>query len=583
MYLLSVGVLMPLSSVLGIDLCGTYGLRMMNVFACFANFYIMYNIQKRLYPEMKGLESSLQVLLSAMNLAIFPLLYFFTFLYYTDAIATGLILLTYLLQLDGCTLLATLTASIAVLVRQTNVVWVAFIAFLSISHVLKLHILKYNSRLSPTVSRSTKYLQRLVALWCCTRGPASSNPTSQCSDTREYGTSLVDELSSLLHCPATVKHNTCIKARSWAEAMKPPKMLWLIMLLIVCVVVQYNIISTWLVGGSNSGTGYGFSYAEPGVATAVREELLNAAVNRLRLDDSVSVNIGQKVLHELIMQLGRELLAVGAFGEVSVQTAAYTSLSQVPLTSHATPRLYIITPTYRRPEQIPELTRMAQTLMHVQNLHWLVIEDAENKTQLVSDLLQRTSISHDHLVAPMPQLFKKRKGPKPRGVSNRNRGLEWLRDNATDGVFYFADDDNTYDIRLFEEIRTTKQVSMWPVGLCTKFGLSSPVVVNGTFVGFYDGWVAGRKFPVDMAGFAVNVQFLLKRPKAKMPYKPGFEEDGFLKSLSPFDPEEIELKAKNCTQVLVWHTQTKKNEASAALDLGKYNNTNLVILKQLIV
>jgi len=60
------------------------------------------------------------------------------------------------------------------------------------------------------------------------------------------------------------------------------------------------------------------------------------------------------------------------------------------------------------------------------------------------------------------------------------------------------------------QIRTTKRVSMWPVGLCTKFGLSSPVVVNGTFVGFYDGWVAGRKFPVDMAGFAVNVEFLLK-------------------------------------------------------------------------
>lgn len=36
-----------------------------------------------------------------------------------------------------------------------------------------------------------------------------------------------------------------------------------------------------------------------------------------------------------------------------------------------------------------------------------------------------------------------------------------------------------------------------------------------------------------------------------MPYKPGFEEDGFLKSLSPFDPEEIELKAKNCTQVSI--------------------------------
>jgi hypothetical protein len=50
-------------------------------------------------------------------------------------------------------------ASIAVLVRQTNVVWVAFIAFLSISHVLKLHVLQYNSRLSPKLLKSTKYLQ----------------------------------------------------------------------------------------------------------------------------------------------------------------------------------------------------------------------------------------------------------------------------------------------------------------------------------------------------------------------------------------------------------------------------------------
>lgn len=164
------------------------------------------------------------------------------------------------------------------------------------------------------------------------------------------------------------------------------------------LVVQYHYSSTWLVGGSNSGTGSGLNYAVPAVAAAVKEELLHAAVDRLRLDDSVSVSIGQKLLRELMMQLGHELLAVGACGEVPVQAVAETTLSQVPLMSHTTPPLYIITPTYRRPEQIPELTRMAQTLMHVQNLHWLVIEDAENKTQLVSDLLQRSGISHDHLV-----------------------------------------------------------------------------------------------------------------------------------------------------------------------------------------
>lgn len=42
------------------------------------------------------------------------------------------------------------------------------------------------------------------------------------------------------------------------------------------------------------------------------------------------------------------------------------------------------------------------------------------------------------------------------------------------------------------------------------------MVVNGTFMGFYDGWVAGRKFPVDMAGFAVSVQFLLQVTKISL-------------------------------------------------------------------
>jgi hypothetical protein len=39
---------------------------------------------------------------------------------------------------------------------------------------------------------------------------------------------------------------------------------------------------------------------------------------------------------------------------------------------------------------------------------------------------------------------------------------------------------------------------MWPVGLITKYGVSSPIVKNGTISGFYDGWIGGRKFPVRM-------------------------------------------------------------------------------------
>ena len=98
-------------------------------------------------------------------------------------------------------------------------------------------------------------------------------------------------------------------------------------------------------------------------------------------------------------------------------------------------------------------------------------------------------------------------------------------------------------------MRYTKKVSMWPVGLVTKFGVSSPIVKAGKLSGFYDGWIGGRKYPVDMAGFAVSVKFLHERPQAKMPFKTGYEEDGFLKSLAPLNNTEIELLANNCTEV----------------------------------
>ena len=53
----------------------------------------------------------------------------------------------------------------------------------------------------------------------------------------------------------------------------------------------------------------------------------------------------------------------------------------------------------------------------------------------------------------MPQRFRRIKGPKPRGVAGRNTALRWIVENAEDeGVIYFADDDNAYDLRLFQEV-----------------------------------------------------------------------------------------------------------------------------------
>ena len=50
-------------------------------------------------------------------------------------------------------------------------------------------------------------------------------------------------------------------------------------------------------------------------------------------------------------------------------------------------------------------------------------------------------------------------------------------------------------------------MSVFPVGLVGKYGLSSPVVRNNSVHAFYDAYNGGRTFKVDMAGFAVNVNF----------------------------------------------------------------------------
>ena len=61
-------------------------------------------------------------------LAVFPVLYFFTFLYYTDASSVFFVLLMYYLSLRGNHFAAALAGSASIMVRQTNVIWVVFTA-----------------------------------------------------------------------------------------------------------------------------------------------------------------------------------------------------------------------------------------------------------------------------------------------------------------------------------------------------------------------------------------------------------------------------------------------------------------------
>ncbi len=261
-------------------------------------------------------------------------------------------------------------------------------------------------------------------------------------------------------------------------------------------------------------------------------------------------------------------------------------------TLHA-PVIYFVTPTHARREQVAELTRLSQTLMHVSNLVWVLSEDAETCSELVAEIALRSSLPHVRLARPMPQKYKqevvyktkkgykKKKKKEPRGVANRNAALDWIANNATiDGVVYFGDDDNTYDLRLFDEIRSTQGVSLFPVGLLEERGVSGPIINgnNSRVIGFTDPWFHDRVFPIDMAGFAVTVE-LIRTSGARMSFVPGAEENDFLQALG-VPKENMEAKAANGTLVLVWHTQSVKKPVPIVKPEKMGEKTNLTPLLQ---
>lgn len=52
------------------------------------------------------------------------------------------------------------------------------------------------------------------------------------------------------------------------------------------------------------------------------------------------------------------------------------------------------------------MLRLSHTLMLVQNLHWVVVEDAEHKSTLVTKLLASTGLNYTHLSEPTPPKWK---------------------------------------------------------------------------------------------------------------------------------------------------------------------------------
>ncbi|KAF7694058.1 dol-P-Glc:Glc(2)Man(9)GlcNAc(2)-PP-Dol alpha-1,2-glucosyltransferase [Silurus meridionalis] len=130
LYLLTVGVIKPVVWLMGLTgtaVCSTAMLRFINVLFNCGNLYVLYLLICKIHPKDKSRATGRRVL-SALALSSFPVLYFFTFLYYTDAGSTFFTLFAYLMCLYRCHKAAALLGICAILFRQTNIIWVAFCA-----------------------------------------------------------------------------------------------------------------------------------------------------------------------------------------------------------------------------------------------------------------------------------------------------------------------------------------------------------------------------------------------------------------------------------------------------------------------
>ncbi|CAH3024901.1 unnamed protein product [Porites evermanni] len=146
-YLFSFLCLRALSYFLGQELhllCSTFLLRMTNVLFLMGNVWILRQLlicihshcDKKSAQEQEegtegGNEDESQITrcsVTALVLGVFPVLYFFTFLYYTDSGSVFFVLLTYYLSLRGNHFAAALAGSASIFLRQTNVIWVIFTA-----------------------------------------------------------------------------------------------------------------------------------------------------------------------------------------------------------------------------------------------------------------------------------------------------------------------------------------------------------------------------------------------------------------------------------------------------------------------
>ncbi|KAJ0979498.1 hypothetical protein J5N97_014972 [Dioscorea zingiberensis] len=106
------------------DLCSVAVLRSTNGVMSIVCSVILYDLIRCLRPGI----GEKKAMLYAMVMALYPLHWFFTFLYYTDVASLAAVLAMYLACLKRHYWVSAMLGALAILFRQTNVVWMMFVA-----------------------------------------------------------------------------------------------------------------------------------------------------------------------------------------------------------------------------------------------------------------------------------------------------------------------------------------------------------------------------------------------------------------------------------------------------------------------
>ncbi|PKI39379.1 hypothetical protein CRG98_040245, partial [Punica granatum] len=106
------------------EVCTTVILRSTNCVLAVLCSLLFYEIFAMWRPAIDDRKATLY----SVILALYPLQWFFTFLYYTDVASVAAVLGMYLASLKKNYCLSALVGAFAVIMRQTNIIWVLFVA-----------------------------------------------------------------------------------------------------------------------------------------------------------------------------------------------------------------------------------------------------------------------------------------------------------------------------------------------------------------------------------------------------------------------------------------------------------------------